>query len=310
MHESTSGIDAAWNFADPAGSEARFAAMLSEAAQMGAVSRSMEIRTQLARAQGLQRKFAEAHATLDEVQSWLAGQEAATVGAAARIALRLRLERGRVLNSAGDAAGALPHFVEALEAAERARAAGKCGLDGLAVDAAHMAAIADPADADEWNRKALHLAESSPDPDARRWRASLLNNIGWTRFETKDYSAALVLFERALAARVEQGTTGKLRGPWLIARWCVAKTKRALGRVEDALAEQQQLAAEHAAAGTTDGFVQEELGECLLALGRGAEAAPHFARAHALLSGDVWLAEREPDRLARLKRLATPQASG
>ncbi len=303
MHDSANEIDAAWNFADPAGSEARFAAMLSEAAQMGAGARSMEIRTQLARARGLQRKFADAHATLDEVQAWLAAHDAA-MGEAARIAMRLELERGRVLNSSGDAAGSLPHFVEALEAAERARAAGQCGLDGLAVDAAHMAAIAEPANADEWNRKALHLAESSPDPDARRWRASLLNNMGWTRFEAKDYTAALDLFERALAARVEQGTTGKFRGPWLIARWCVAKAKRALGRIEEALAEQQQLAAEHAAAGSSDGFVSEELAECLLSLGRADEAREHFAAAHSELSKDAWLVEREPRRIERLRTLA------
>ena len=40
-------------------------------------------------------------------------------------------------------------------------------------------------------------------------------------------------------------------------------------------------------------------------LGRGAEAAPHFARAHAGLVADLWLVEHEPDRLKRLQHLAT-----
>jgi Flp pilus assembly protein TadD len=52
-----------------------------------------------------------------------------------------------------------------------------------------------------------------------------------------------------------------------------------------------------------DGYVSEELGELLLALGRGDEARPHFRRAADLLSQDAWLAEREPERLARLRQL-------
>ena len=46
--------------------------------------------------------------------------------------------------------------------------------------------------------------------------------------------------------------------------------------------------------GPEDGFVEEELGELLLALGRGDEAGPYFARAHEMLREDPWLAESEP----------------
>lgn len=54
--------------------------------------------------------------------------------------------------------------------------------------------------------------------------------------------------------------------------------------------------------------MREELGECLLALGRPAEARPHFSRphfsrAHELLSQDLWLREHEPERLTRLATL-------
>ena len=49
--------------------------------------------------------------------------------------------------------------------------------------------------------------------------------------------------------------------------------------------------------------MDEELGECLLGLGRAADARPHFTLAYARLSQDPWLAEREPERLARLQRL-------
>ncbi len=54
-----------------------------------------------------------------------------------------------------------------------------------------------------------------------------------------------------------------------------------------------------------DGYVSEELGECLLALGRSAEARAHFQRAYARLSQDIWLAANEPARLARLHRFGS-----
>ena len=47
----------------------------------------------------------------------------------------------------------------------------------------------------------------------------------------------------------------------------------------------------------------EELGECLLALGRADDARPFFARAAERLGADAWLAAHEPDRLDRLRRL-------
>ena len=52
-----------------------------------------------------------------------------------------------------------------------------------------------------WHERALELADTSPDPDARRWRGSLWNNIGWARFEAGDFDGALAAFETALAAR-------------------------------------------------------------------------------------------------------------
>jgi hypothetical protein len=66
---------------------------------------------------------------------------------------------------------------------------------------------------------------------------------------------------------------------------------------------QEAIAAEFAAMGESDGFVFEEIGECLLLLGRKEEATPNFARAYELLAKDPWLAENEPARLARLKEL-------
>ena len=60
------------------------------------------------------------------------------------------------------------------------------------------------------------------------------------------------------------------------------------------------------AEGIPDGYNHEEIGECLLALGRPDEARPHFARAYEILSKDAWLADGEPERLKRLAELGRP----
>lgn len=58
-----------------------------------------------------------------------------------------------------------------------------------------------------------------------------------------------------------------------------------------------------AAVEACDGYVDEEIGECLLALGRSSEAAVFFGRAFAALRTDPGLAANEPDILARLEKL-------
>jgi hypothetical protein len=90
-----------------------------------------------------------------------------------------------------------------------------------------------------------------------------------------------------------------------IARWCVARTLRSLNRVEEALSRQMELKEEFDASGENDGYVHEEIGECLLLLNRAKEARPYFAKAHKYLSQDARLAEKEPERLARLKELGS-----
>jgi tetratricopeptide (TPR) repeat protein len=75
---------------------------------------------------------------------------------------------------------------------------------------------------------------------------------------------------------------------------------RAMGRVEEALDIQRELeAADH-----LDGFTEEEIAECLHALGRAGEAQPHFKAAYEKLSQIDWVAEDE-ERLARLKLLSS-----
>ncbi|MCA9752944.1 MAG: tetratricopeptide repeat protein [Gemmatimonadetes bacterium] len=279
-------FDELWNYSDPAGTEATFRALLADPPAEADDSWRAQLVTQIARTQGLQREFDDARATLAELEPRLGSDDVARV--------RWLLERGRVENSSGDRDGAKPFFLDAWELAAPE------SLDFYAVDAAHMLGIVEAGDdAMEWNRRALARAVASTDPMARRWRGTLANNIGWTLYDQGDYEGALAHFEEALVFRREQGKEDPIR----IAEWCVAKAKRVLGRVEEALATQRELQVRAEASGAPDGFISEEIAECLLALGRTEEAAPHFARAYELLSEDPWLADAEPERLQRLKHL-------
>ena len=88
-----------------------------------------------------------------------------------------------------------------------------------------------------------------------------------------------------------------------IARWCVARCLRSLQRLDEALAIQRELLDEINATHQSDGYMHEELGECLLALHRPNEAVPHFAEAFRLLSNDTAMAAAEQPRLERLAAL-------
>jgi tetratricopeptide (TPR) repeat protein len=275
-------IDELWTFEDPAASEARFRAELDGAPDGW---RGDVLRTQVARSLGLQGRFDEARAVLDGIPA----------GGDPEVGARIRLERGRILNSGGDPAAARAEFDAATAIATAA------GLEFLAVDALHMIAIVVPPDEQPaWHDRAIASAEGASDPRARQWLASLYNNAGWTRFDGGDHGGALELWEQALAERRATGTSREIG----IARWTVGRGLRAVGRTEEALAAQEELRREHEAAGTSDPYVSEELGECLLALGRTDEARGHFAAAADALAADEWVAANEPDRIARLRELA------
>lgn len=280
-----------WDYNDPAGTEARLDERLTAFADEPALR--AELLTQIARAQGLQRRFDDGHRTLDEVAARLDRLSP-------RVVARYALERGRLLRSAGRLNDAYPLFLEAWQRAN------DHGEDAEAIDAAHMLALVVPAEQQlEWNLRALSLAERTDEPRGRRWLGSLWNNIGWAYHDSGAFEQALAQFERALAWREQQGQAQETR----IARWCVGRTLRSLGRYVEALELQRGLHAEARSAGEPDGYIEEELGELLL-LTEGVEAArPHFASAYDLLAQDQWLAAGEPERLARLKALGAPASN-
>ena len=283
--EATVDIQALWDFGDAARSEERFRAALASAVGDDALS----LQTQIARTYGLRSRFADAHALLDRIAPELerAGPEPK---------VRALLERGRAFRSAGQAERAGPLFRQAVDAAVAAR------LETLAVDAMHMAALVEPGLDGQlaWNRRALAYAQRAEDPAARRWDATLANNIGVALHEAGRHAEALESFRTALAARERLGQPGGIR----VAHWMIAWTLRALKRHDEALTILMRLDREFAALGAPDGFVFEEIGENLLAQGDAAGAKPWFAKAHAVLSQDESLDRPDAARLARLLALS------
>lgn len=286
-------LDALWQFAEPAVSEARFRA---ELARHPAGSReALETTTQIARTHSLRRQFAQADAALDGIAPRLDA-------APARVRVRYLLERGRTRNTAGDKEAAVALFADALAASRRDALP---GADFYRVDALHMLGIAAPApERLSWNLQALAAADASADPRARGWAASLSNNIGWACFEAGDTRTALGHWRRALALREAAGDVRTIR----IAKWTVARGHRALGELDEAEAIQRALAADTERAGAPDGYVYEELAEIAIARGDPKAAAPWAAKAHALLKDDTSIRQKEPARLARLASLANGSA--
>lgn len=274
-----------WRWDDPAASERAFRAAVTQARAMGARDYEAEAWTQVARSEGLQKRFDDAQATLDSCAPMR--RDEAPVPR-----IRWNLEQGRVLRSSGRPEDSKPFFLTAWELANQA------GEVPLALDAAHMIALVEsPDEALAWAGRAIAIAEGSSDPRARGWLGPLYNNTGWTWFERADFERALDLWRKGVAVRSDLGQTGE---PLRIAWWTVARGLRALGRHAEAIAILERLQSEGAATGAPDGYVHEELAENLLALGRLDEARPQFLRAFALLK-DAEDVMADPARLERLR---------
>ncbi|MGH7177234.1 MAG: tetratricopeptide repeat protein [Tepidisphaeraceae bacterium] len=276
-------FDAMWDYADPARTDARFREVLAMARESGDRDYLLQLLTQIARAQGLQGRFDDANATLGEVEREIAARASPVVTA------RYFLERGRVLNSSGDPQKARPLFLQAMDTALGAQ------LGNFAVDAAHMVAIVEPDPVDQltWNLRAIALTEQFP--ETRRWLASLYNNTGEACFRLGQYEQALEWFQKIIEIRQQD------RKPLdFFNHTDVARCLRLLGRVDEAIAQLDLATPQH------NGYVQEQVAECLLAKHRPEDARRHFAAAYAVLSNDDWLLAHEPERLARLREMSKP----
>lgn len=247
-----------------------------------------EVLTQLARVEGLRGDFEAGERLVQEAEAF--------AGSSERAAVRIDLERGRILRSGGNLEAALPLFVAACERGETADEL------YLAGDAAHMAALAAGSREGmrEWTQRGIALAQSG-DGSARYWLGPLLNNLGWDQFDAGEFTVALETFRQALAERERDPES---RAEIEIARYAVAKALRALGRGEEAVAELEQAVAWAETEGKPDGWFHEELAESYAALGRSSDAREQAQLAlPLLLEGDPAF-DSDEERVARLRELA------
>jgi len=265
-------LDPLWDFSKPELSEQRFRSALTSATGDDALI----LQSQIARTYGLRGDFTKAREILDALEPRIPA-----AGAEARA--RHALELGRTYASA-----AHPPPSQTAQAKERARAAylhaleiAKSGqLDGLAVDALHMLAFVDtePADQLKWAQEALAVADASSQPAAKKWQASLRNNLGYALHQLGRFDEALAQFKQAVVLRER----GKDPEATRAAHWMVAWTLRALHRTDDALAIQLRLERECEAAGAPDPYVFEELELLYREKGDEARAGRYAQRRKAL----------------------------
>ena len=220
-----------WDFSDPEASADRF----HQAALAASTSTHRdELLTQRARALGL---AGLPQAALD-VLDVITGDEAV-------VRVRVALEHGRIVRTAGDPVAAVLHFRTASDLASQH------GMTYLAVDAIHMLALADAGREKQWTYRGVAVASGSRDPETRRWLVALHNNLGWHLHDEELFAEALEQFQRAITAAHEAGRSDEEGA----ARWAVARCLRSLGRTRHALAMQRELLALR----PDDEYVAEEI---------------------------------------------------
>jgi tetratricopeptide (TPR) repeat protein len=258
-------ISALWDYAHPAVSEERFRAAIVHSIPDDAFI----LQTQIARTYGLRNDFGKAREILANLQPKF---DAASPEAK----VHWLLEYGRTWVSAAHTSEQRTDDAKkrAFEADWRAfEIAQQAKLDDLAIDALHMLAFVDDGTDQgiEWNRKAIQFMESSDQPKARAWAGSLYNNLGFTLRQKGELDEAIREFRKSRAAYEAEGRQEDAR----IARWMIASTLRAQGKLQDALAMQLELENERDKIGQPRPVVFSELEAIYRAMGLN-DLAEHY----------------------------------
>lgn len=280
-------FDALWNYHAPEETRKKFLDVYEQHKNSDDTNYLLELKTQIARTYSLQAKFEEAHKILDEVEAKLSADTA-------KAKVRYQLERGRTFNSANQKQEARSLFEQAFENANTIAA------ENLAIDAAHMVAIAATSIEDKivWNQNGLNTAKKSQDKNSKRWIGTFLNNMGWDLFDAGRYGEALTSFKECWSFHEQSNNENELK----IAKWSVAKTLRLMGQINESLDIQLDLL--KADNGIDDsGYGYEELAELYLVKNEVELSKEYFKKAYDILSKDIWLQKNEKERLDRIRGL-------
>ncbi|MEO1049908.1 MAG: hypothetical protein AAFX87_04765 [Bacteroidota bacterium] len=280
-------IDSLWDFEHPEKTEQVFRELLPVSEKSSDGAYHIRLLTQLARTQALQKKFGEAHQILDTAESLVEVKQETPM-------VCCLLERARVFNDTKVKSKAIELSKKAFQITK------KIGDYGLALDAAHMLGyILEPDDAIEWNLMAIQMAKSIEDHKAQKWLGTLYSNIAHKYLEIRNYECALKFFKKGLDFRQRRH---QIRG-MLNAKCDIGKTYRLMGDVETGYEHQMALIEECKTLGVENGYVYEEIAECLMFMERASEAQAYFAKAYCVLSRDCQFPPTEQERLMRMKQL-------
>ncbi len=216
-------LDGMWDFADPGATAARFRAVVDDESAPAPVRAVMA--TQLARALALLGSVDEAERLLDAVEQGLAESDA-------ELRARVAVERGRIIADGEEPSAAVPALTLGVREAARA------GSPFLVLDALHLLALHDHGHEEEWAVEGLDVLDGQRDPRVLRWGIALHHNLGWAKHDQGRSVGALMEFERAVEIADRHGSAEQRQ----VTRWSVARCLRTLGRTDEALAMQRELA--------------------------------------------------------------------
>ena len=284
-------LDTLWDLDRPEETEKQLREILENATQNHEITHAfhVELMTQIARAKGLQGHLEEADQILEKAQILIQGIQNPqhSIGK-----IRYYLEKSRIFILKKTPSQARPLLIEAWTLANTT------GEDFYSIDAAQLLALIEPQKKQqEWIEKALLLAEGSIQDRAKLCLSTLYTTRGWAQYDARNYEGALETFKKALSCINPQVSPRKI----IVAKWAIAKTLRSLGQPEEALKIQENLLIESNRLNQKDGYIYEELAECLQSLKRNTEAQVYFDLAYQVLSKDSWFSDNKADRIKRLK---------
>ncbi len=283
-------ISEMWDFSNPYKCEKNFLKKIKE--HSDSAFEVWELKTQVARALGLQGQFVEAFKLLDSIQTDL--EHAPQCISRDLVRVRYNLEMGRISILNKKACKSIAYLKFAFQLACNIEA------DDLSIDAVRMlVSVVSVNERIEYGLKGINIALKSRDERIRSNVGELAIELGKAYFSRQEYQKSIEQFMHACDFFSKAFDAEKVRH----IRRSICIAQRFLGQHKEALLELRVQEQWHKKFGTTDGIVFEEIAENLLSLGH-ISSSKYFSKALECFEADSSVEEKEPEKLARIRKLA------
>ena len=209
---------------EPKNIEKNLKKLLPQAEHLKDKSIYLQVLSQVAFAQALQKKFKLAHKTLDVAERYLTNEYPIAQA-------RIIFERGRVFHQSDNIKSAFPLFLKSYQFSKKHK------LDEHASSAAHLLAVVEKNinDRIKWNKIAIDIGKKTKEKKPREWLIIEYLNLGYHYGQAKKYKQALKAYETSERLAKKYGF------PVLCARWGIANSLRLLNQIDKALSIQLKL---------------------------------------------------------------------